>query len=190
MAPRRFDLDKFNQWKASGSVALRNQLITENLGIVHRVVRTAAQGPDYEDLIQQGVEGLITALERYNPEQGGFYSFAKWHVLHEVQKGIARNKGIFSSKSLPQQTPDIVAAILGWTDVETDGGLRATETSMDLRRLLQDASQDERAALIGVMEGEKVTEASERLGLKRPNSHICNTLVVMAMNKARRRLDK
>lgn len=180
------DLAKFNLWRATGDVRLRNELITENMGIVHNVVRTAANGPDYLDLVQQGVEGLIRALDRYDPSKGGFYTFAKWHVLHEVQRAIYSGKGIFSDRNVVKQTPELLQTLLGWEDCHTDGGVRSTEVRMDLSRALRGTSKGERDALIGSVEGESVTEASERMELKRPNSHLTNTVVVMAMSKARR----
>lgn len=181
------DIAKFKEWRLTRCVKLRNALVMSNMGIVHKVVRTAAPGPDYPDLVQAGTIGLMHALERFDPEQGAFITFAKWHVLHEVQKAIRKAKGLFGDKT---ETPEGLRELLGWDAQETDGGLRGAEVLLDLRKALRNTSKDERAALIGAVEGETVTEASERMGLRKPNSHLTNAVVVVAMGKARRNLAK
>lgn len=184
------DLSKFHLWRITGSTTLRNELVLENMGIVHRVIRSAAPGKDYPDLTQAGTIGLMTALDRFDPSKGGFYTFAKWHVLHEVQCAILQAKGKTRSRKTAERSIHLVREILGWDDLETDGQIASTETDLDLKRALQGLTEQERLALIGAVEGETVTEASERLRLYRPNSHIVNAVIVNGISKARRNVRK
>lgn len=182
------DLAKFAQWRATGLTSLRNALVMENMGIVYKVVRSAAPGPDFLDLVQSGTIGLMVALDRFDPTQGAFITFAKWHVLHEVQKAIRKGKGHFSDTATERQTPDLLRDLLGWDESETDGGIAERETKLDLDRALKGTSAVERGALLGAVERETTAEASARLGLVKPNPHLTGAVVVVAMGKARRNL--
>ncbi len=69
------------------SVALRNQIVTLNLGLVrklaHRLSRQCTE--PYEDLEQIGSLGLIRAVERFDPGQGcAFSSFAVPYIRGEM----------------------------------------------------------------------------------------------------------
>lgn len=56
-----------------GDTAARDALITDNLGLVYRVMARLAPFLAHvprEDLIQEGILGLIEALERFDPDRG------------------------------------------------------------------------------------------------------------------------
>lgn len=186
----RVNLSKFRLWRATGSTILRNELVMENIGIVHKVIRTAAPGKDYPDLLQAGTIGLMTALDRFEPSKGAFITFAKWHVLHEIQCAILQAKGKTRSRKTKERSIHLVREILGWDDLETDGQIGSRETALDLRKALDGLSEQEKLALLGAVEGETVTEASERMSLYRPNSHIINAVIVVGITKARANVRK
>ena len=66
------------EFKRTGDIKIRNEIISRNLGLVNRVVlkyRWALSSTiDMMDLVQVGNEGLINAMEAYNPELGYRFS--------------------------------------------------------------------------------------------------------------------
>ena len=59
------------------------------IAAVGRVYRGAG-GVDRMELMQEGVAGLLRALERYEPERGvPFWSYAAWWVRQAMQQLVA-----------------------------------------------------------------------------------------------------
>ena len=52
----------------------REQTIAEHLGLVHHVARRFRSAAEYDDLVQVGTEGLIHAVDHFEPEQGNSFS--------------------------------------------------------------------------------------------------------------------
>ncbi|MCS7226308.1 MAG: sigma-70 family RNA polymerase sigma factor [Gloeomargarita sp. SKYB31] len=76
------------EYRATGSVKLRNWLVQANIGLVHREAHRFRQWcrEPLEDLIQVGVLGLIQAIERFDVERGvAFSSFALPYVRGAIQ---------------------------------------------------------------------------------------------------------
>ena len=59
-------LQEIDMWnKAKTDITTRNRLIEENLGLVNYIAnKFINSGMDYEDLVHEGVIGLIEAIER------------------------------------------------------------------------------------------------------------------------------
>jgi RNA polymerase sigma factor (sigma-70 family) len=63
-------------------VSIRNKLVLENMGLVHQICNRAKhlqsfQGIEYDELVQVGTLGLISAVDRFQLESGRyFYAFA------------------------------------------------------------------------------------------------------------------
>lgn len=84
-----------NAYYKQPSVALRNQLVLLNSGLVRQIAyRLSYQcNEPYEDLEQIGYIGLIRAIERFDPQQGcAFSSFAVPYIRGEVLHYL-RDKG-------------------------------------------------------------------------------------------------
>lgn len=140
-------------YKQAPSIALRNQLVRLNAGLVrkiaHRINHQCSE--PYEDLEQIGYLGLIRAIERFDPTQGcAFSSFAvpyiRGEMLHflrdrgnavriprrwqDLQKEAQRVR-MALSRDLGRQPNDLeVAAKLGitveeWLDVKLSGKNRS-----------------------------------------------------------------
>jgi RNA polymerase sigma factor FliA len=64
----------WQQYKQSGDVALRNRLVLTYAPlvkhIVYRKIRELPVSCEVDDLISCGIESLIGALDRYDPEKG------------------------------------------------------------------------------------------------------------------------
>jgi RNA polymerase primary sigma factor len=76
----------------AGDPAARERLVerfTPRIGSVARSYR-ASRGIDRAELMQEGVAGLLTALERYDPDMGTpFWAYASWWVRLAMQQLVA-----------------------------------------------------------------------------------------------------
>lgn len=98
-------------YKQSPSIALRNQLVRLNAGLVrkiaHRINHQCSE--PYEDLEQIGYLGLIRAIERFDPTQGcAFSSFAVPYIRGEMLHFL-RDRG--NTVRIPRR----------WQDLQKDG---------------------------------------------------------------------
>ena len=75
-----------------GDRAARKQVLDDFLPLVERVARSYAgvTSLDGEELVQEGVVGLFTALERYDLTLGvPFWAYASWWVRRMMQRLVA-----------------------------------------------------------------------------------------------------
>jgi len=72
------DMELLNQFLTTRSYKLREELVLRHVSLIHFVLGrlgvSAEIGMDYEDLVHQGLLGLIDAVDRYNPEYGTQFS--------------------------------------------------------------------------------------------------------------------
>ncbi|NMB87695.1 MAG: FliA/WhiG family RNA polymerase sigma factor [Chloroflexi bacterium] len=70
--------DLLNQFLATRSPALREELVLSYVSLVHYVMGklglSRENGSDYEDLVHQGLLGLIEAVDRFDPSYGTQFS--------------------------------------------------------------------------------------------------------------------
>jgi RNA polymerase sigma factor (sigma-70 family) len=71
----------------AGDIAAREQLIDRLLPLVSSLARRfRTEGLDQTDLIQEGIVGLLRALERYDPARGvPFAAYATWWIRQSLQ---------------------------------------------------------------------------------------------------------
>jgi RNA polymerase sigma factor (sigma-70 family) len=71
----------------AGDTGAREELIGRLLPLVSSLARRfRTEGLDQTDLIQEGIVGLLRALERYDPERGvPFAAYATWWVRQSLQ---------------------------------------------------------------------------------------------------------
>lgn len=72
----------------AGDTAAREQLIDRLLPLVSSLARRfRTEGLDQTDLIQEGVVGVLRALERYDPARGvPFSAYATWWIRQSLQE--------------------------------------------------------------------------------------------------------
>lgn len=72
------DIDLLNQFLALRSPTIREELVLRHVSLIHYVLGrlgvSSEIGMDYEDLVHQGLLGLIDAVDRYNPGFGTQFS--------------------------------------------------------------------------------------------------------------------
>lgn len=71
----------------AGDIAAREQLVDNLLPLVSVLARRyRTDGLEQTDLIQEGIVGILRALERYDPERGvPFAAFATWWIRQGLQ---------------------------------------------------------------------------------------------------------
>lgn len=71
------------------SDAARDEFIVRNLRLVHWVAQKWRGNLDYEDLVQEGIKGLIKAVEMFDPDLGyKFATYATWWIEQAIRRGI------------------------------------------------------------------------------------------------------
>jgi RNA polymerase sigma-B factor len=78
----------FAQWRATGDPALRDRLILMHRNLVTYLARRFTdRGEMYEDIIQQGLIGLINALDHFDANRGvRFATFATPTIVGEIRR--------------------------------------------------------------------------------------------------------
>ena len=76
--------------------AARGRFVMSNLRLVIRMARNQAgaaqreNGVELADLIQEGMVGLLRAVERYDPESGNrFSTYATWWIAQSIHRALA-----------------------------------------------------------------------------------------------------
>lgn len=84
------------RWRDHGDARARERIITAHFDLIRGVIgrlRSRARSP--EDLFQDGVLGLMKALDKYEPDNGNrFSTYAVWWVRAEVQSAISCSSGM------------------------------------------------------------------------------------------------
>jgi len=73
-----------------GDKSARDEFITANIPLVVRIARHyIGRGMDLEDLTQEGMFGLITAVDRFNYHKGArFYTYATFWIRQTIGRAI------------------------------------------------------------------------------------------------------
>jgi RNA polymerase primary sigma factor len=74
-----------------GDACARERMVLCNLRLVMSIARRfIGRGVDLEDLIEEGNTGLITAVERFDPERGfRFSTYAAWWIRQAIATAVA-----------------------------------------------------------------------------------------------------
>jgi RNA polymerase primary sigma factor len=152
----------------SGDKRARRRLIEKNLRLVVSVAkRYRGLGLPFEDLIQEGNIGLMTAVEKFEPEMGNrFSTYATWWIRQAVQRAVAdkgrtvrvpvhmgeklrrlaRTRGELASELGREPTDAELAERLGWTEEEARFTMRVL---MDVTSLNRPVSPEDGASGVG-----------------------------------------
>ncbi len=77
-----------------GDMESRNAFIESHLPLVISIARKRAEhgGIEFEDLVQEGIIGLITAAEKFDPSRGfRFSTYATWWVRQAIDDAILKH---------------------------------------------------------------------------------------------------
>jgi RNA polymerase sigma-B factor len=167
---------QFSEYAKSRDVALRDELVTANLGLARILARRFAnRGEPYDDLFQVASLALIKAVERFDPERGvEFSTFATrtvlgelkhhfrdrgWSVraprrLQELYLELGQALGMLSQEFRRSPTIGELAAHLG---VPEDAVLEAMEAGQGYRSSSIDAPDDEQEPLSARLGGDDLS---------------------------------
>jgi len=82
------EADALGRRAQAGDEAAREELIRRLLPLVHATARRyRTEGLEQADLLQEGIVGLLRALQRFDPERGvPFAAFATWWIRQSLQE--------------------------------------------------------------------------------------------------------
>jgi RNA polymerase sigma factor (sigma-70 family) len=90
----------------AGDPGARARLVEAYIPRIAALARIYRGGPGIEhvELLQEGVMGLLRALERYDPDRGPFWPYAAWWVRQAMQQLVAEltRPAVLSDRSLRQ----------------------------------------------------------------------------------------
>lgn len=86
--------------------AERDEMISENIGLVHSIAkRFTGRGADYEDLFQSGCVGLIKAVDNFDESKGfAFSTYAVPVIIGEIKRIFRDGGAIKVSRSLKEKS--------------------------------------------------------------------------------------
>jgi len=90
-----------------GDIYSRNILIERNLPLIKKIASKTIQNANISnsDLIQEGIFGLITAIEKYNFEIGAkFATYASWWIKQAMFKAISEQSYAYNIPVYIQET--------------------------------------------------------------------------------------
>lgn len=77
-----------------GDMKARDKLVYSNMRLVANIARKIGRPRDFEDLVQEGVIGLMRAIEKYEPERDVKFShYATWHLKQKMFRYLKKKNG-------------------------------------------------------------------------------------------------
>jgi RNA polymerase sigma factor (sigma-70 family) len=128
----------------------REALILENLTLVHWVLRRLHTVPtvfeDYEDLVQNGIVGLIEAVDTYNPAAG---KLSTWAVICIRRSILDHWRKVWDTRTGPMPpTPLSLQVPYGEESILEEILVDETTDAVDGRLLHDDAKAEVLSALV------------------------------------------
>jgi RNA polymerase sigma-B factor len=170
--------EQFVEYARSRDPALRDELVTANLGLARILARRLShRGEPYDDLLQVASLALIKAVERFDPDRGvEFSTFATrtvlgelkhyfrdkaWTVraprrLQELYLEIGQALGVLSQELKRSPT---VAELSSYLRVPEESVLQAMEAGQGYRSTSLDVPEDEQEAMSGRLGSEDASFA-------------------------------
>lgn len=87
---------KLNRTEENLQDKISQEWLNSYINLVHEVINKHFSGyrKEYEDMVQSGIVGLLTAKKKYDPQKGNFVSYAYGYILGYINNFINyENKG-------------------------------------------------------------------------------------------------
>lgn len=135
-----------------------NHALLHHLPLVAKIAVTHYKGTvPIDDVIQDGILGLIRALELYNPRQGGFSSYAMHWITHHVRRSQCEQRDGLALNVAMNDMMDLVHR----TSIRLMQELGRDPTTADLKKALRGRLSDndiDMLTSIGVVRLDDLTE--------------------------------
>jgi len=148
------------------------EMIKSNLGLVYAVARTyRGRGVPFEDLVQEGTIGLVSAVERFDHHRGvKFSTYAVWWIRRAILDAMASSQVIRMPAKARQQLAAVRRAEaelerLGRRSASDEAIAQRTELSATTVRSLRTAARVTASLELAV--GEDTTSLGDLIGDER-----------------------
>lgn len=123
----------------AGDIAARNELVDRNMRMVVSIAaRYLKTGRPFDDIIQAGAEGLMTAADKFDPSIARFTTVATWWVKQHIQRAIRADATMPMPNYLPYEETKLLRKADEATSPEEKGRLlkraRAAAEQVESRR--------------------------------------------------------
>jgi RNA polymerase sigma factor for flagellar operon FliA len=171
----------WKQYKASGDVVLRNRLVLTFVPlvkhIVYKKIRELPPSCEVDDLISCGIESLIGAIDRYDPEMGAGLEPYLWTRIHGAVLDELRRRD-WAPRSLRRFERDLLRARETFTGAHGRPPGRLELASMmnlspdEMRKKEYEIRKSDLTSLssLAVSEGESAIELVETLEADDPST--------------------
>ena len=163
----------------NGDAAAREELVSENLGLVKYIVkRFMNRGVEYDDLFQYGCLGLLKAIDRFDPDYPvQFSTYAVPVVMGEIRRFLRDDGPVHVSRTIreharrvaafteaygkTEQRPPGIADIAAGTGLTREEVLLAINSARRVRSLSEPAGPEGDLRLMDVL-GQDTMAAVDR----------------------------
>ncbi len=136
------------------------EMVSRYTGLVLALAGKYSGGADYEELVSDGLDALLSALRKYSPEKGSFSGFASVCVSNRMKNAVDRAKRRnerleeLADEDIPDSSPTPEELVIGRES--------ADEITRCMRSLL---SPLELGCIEGVILGMPYSEIAEKLSV-------------------------
>ncbi|GAA6209914.1 RNA polymerase factor sigma-32 [Cognatishimia sp. WU-CL00825] len=149
--------DLIQQWQIKKDRASLQVLITSHARQIHSCARRLNSNPDHhDDLVAEGMIGLIHAADRFEPaKQVRFSTYAHWWVLNYVRKANTRLKHIVDvpkgreiEASLSSEALAFMPGVVEALDGELDESLRSDAPTPEEHAIAESGNAEMRRVML------------------------------------------
>jgi len=134
------EIELFKRFKESGDREAAQKLVLSNLKLVVNLAYKFRRFRDVTDLLQEGNLGLLTALQKFDPEKGvRFATYATWWIRAKIQEFIISQMSIVrfgKSRDERKLFFNMMAAIKDIQSYDSDGEITREELVQEVARRL------------------------------------------------------
>lgn len=164
----------FDYYRVNPSIELRNKIIIKNMKLIYKIAGKYSNCPiDIEDICQEGVFGLMTAIEKFDTSSNARFSTYAYHWIRHTMNRYIENNGrtIRMPSRLIEEYCKIKTAVYGvhchinspdyWSSLSKETGFSEEK----IKRVLQEFNAKSFPVSINqnISDGAHVTELQELL---------------------------
>lgn len=89
----QWDVHNYMEITSLDNLEMRNRMVEKNMPLVVSIAKkNVNRGLEFEDLVQEGIVGLITAAEKFDPTRGfRFSTYATWWIRQAIEDSILKH---------------------------------------------------------------------------------------------------